>query len=159
MLCQDCLIHIVSFLSFKDSLNLYLTSKQFSFSLDHIQNKAIIIQKKFRHHLRGKINRENLLYKYCSKLYNFKPFVISRIFDSSSLYIYRKNNRDFLNKIILHLTILHDRSEEDEFNSTLLTDTQKNLFNYILIYHKNIGINTIKSLLRTLTIGQLSYVR
>lgn len=158
MLPYDLLLHITSFLSFRCSLSLYLTSKQFNFCLQNAHTKATIIQKKFRHHLKGKKNRDNLLYRHCPKVYNFKPFVICRVFDSSSLYRYRKNNRDFLHKVVLHLTVLHNRSEEDEENSTLLTETQKALFNSVLD-QKNIEIQHVKMLLRTLSTGQLAYVR
>jgi hypothetical protein len=158
MLPYDLLLHITSFLSFRDSLSLYLTSKEFNFCLQNSHKKAVIIQKKFRHRLTGKVKRQNLLYKYCTELYNFKPFVICRVFDYSSLYIYRKNNRDFLHQVIRHLTVLHNRSEEDEEDSTLLTEHQKALFNSVLD-QKNIDIQHVKMLLRTLSTGQLAYVR
>lgn len=158
-ICKDCLLHTTSFLTFRDILNLYLTSKQFNSSLQPVHKKALLIQKQFRHYLKGKKKRENLLYRYCTKLYNFKPFVISRIFDCSSLYRYKKNNRDFINKVILHLTVIHNRSEEDETDSTLLTTTQTDLFKYVLMYEKIIGVDVLKMLLRTLTIGQLAFVR
>lgn len=158
-LYQHCLLHMTSFLTFRDTLNLYITSKQFNSCLRPVHKKALVIQKQFTHYLKGKKNRENLLYRYCTKLYNFKPFVISRIFDSSSLYRYKKNNRDFINKVILHLTVIHNRSEEDETDSTLLTTAQKDLFTYVLMYEKIIGVDVLKMLLGTLTIGQLAYVR
>jgi hypothetical protein len=156
MLPYDLLLHITSFLSFRDSLSLYVTSRQFNLCIENSHKNATIIQKKFRHHLIGKVNRDNLLYRHCSKLYNFKPFVICRVFDSSSLYKYRKNNRDFLHKVVRHLTVLHNRSREDE--DTLLTERQKALFNSILD-QKNIGIQEVKMLLLTLTTDQLAYVR
>lgn len=156
---KDCLLHITSFLTFRDTLSLYLTSKTFNSSLQPVHKKALLIQKRFRHYLQGKKNRENLLYRYCTKLYNFKPFVISRIFDYSSLYRYKKSNHDFLHKVIRHLTVLHNRSEEDENDSTLLTPAQTELFTYVLMYEKIIGVDILKMLLRKLTIGQLAYVR
>jgi len=158
-ICYDCLQHIITFLTFTDSLALYLTSKTFNFCLSVSSQKAFVIQKKFRHHLKGKKNRDNLLYRYCTELYNFKPFVICRVFDSGSLYRYKSSHRDFLYKVIRHLTVLHNRSEEDEHNSTLLTPAQNELFHDVLLYQKVIGIDTVKMLLRRLTVSQLAYVR
>jgi hypothetical protein len=156
---QDCLLHMTSFLTFRDTLSLYLTSKTFNVILRPVHKKAVLIQKRFRHYLQGKKKRENLLYRYCTKLYNFKPFVIARIFDYSSLYRYKKNNRDFISKVIRNLTVLHNRSEEDEDDSTLLTQAQTHLFTYVLMYEKIIGVDMLKMLLRKLTIRQLAYVR
>lgn len=158
-LCHDCLQHITTFLTFRDSLALYLTSKTFKFCLDTPTEKAVLIQKQLRHHLKGKKKRNNLLYRYCTELYNFKPFVICRVFDSSPIYRYKTSHRDFLHKVIRHLTVLHNRSEEDEDNSTLLTPAQNELFQYVLMYEKVIGVDIVKMLLRSLTVTQLAYVR
>ena len=158
MLCQDCFIKIASFLSYKSLINLYLTSKQFNFCNELIQKKVILIQRRFRHFLSGKKSRSILSCNNYVILYNFKPFVISRIFDRSNLYIYRKNNLDFLNKIILHLTIIHDRRDENENNSTLLTTNQLEIFSKFFL-QKQISRNTLKKLLDMLSISQLSYIR
>ena len=126
--CNDCLIIITSFLSYKDIINLYMSSKRFNFCYKIIEKKAIVIQKKFKHHLMGKKKRERLSYTYSNKLYYFKPFVICRIFDSSPLYKYRKNNKDFIHKVILNLCVIHNRREESEEDSTLITNIQKDVF-------------------------------
>jgi hypothetical protein len=134
-------------------------------SVQDTAQQAILIQRTFRHFLVGKQKRTNMLYKY-NKLYYFKPFVIAHIFDTSELYKYRKNNYDFLNQVIRHLTVLHDRREEDENTSTLLTERQGLLFTKWLkkentpqSNRRKLTRNVLKKLLNTLSIQQLSFIR
>jgi hypothetical protein len=159
--CNDSLIMITSFLSYKDIIRLYMCSKRFNFCYKIIEKKAIVIQKKFKHHLRGKKKRERLsyTYPYSNKLYYFKPFVICRIFDSSPLYKYRKNNKDFIHKVILNLSVIHNRREESEEDSTLITNIQKYVFEYFLNCNKPVYKNILRELLSMLTINQLSFIR
>jgi hypothetical protein len=141
-----------------------MSSKRFNFCYKIIEKKAIVIQKKFKHHLMGKKKREKLAYTYpySNKLYYFKPFVISRIFDSSPLYKYRKNNKDFIYKVILNLSVIHNRreeSEEDEEESTLITNIQRDVFEYFINCNKPVYKNILRELLSMLTINQLSFIR
>jgi hypothetical protein len=120
-----------------------------------LHTHATLIQRRFRNFLAGKQKRTNMLYKY-NQLYYFKPFVISHIFDTSELYKYRKSNQEFLQQVIRHLTVLHDRREED--TTTLLSDSQKSLFTKFL-NTRFLTRNTLKSLLNKLTIQQLAFIR
>lgn len=126
--------------------------------MDTFNKNAIIIQRCYRHHLQGKINRQKLKLKYMYELWGFKPFRIALIWDESDCYIRRsKSYRDFLDWIVRCIdTLFHPDSDDDE--DYLLTDYQKHLIlktkNKPNLYRKDMNI-----VLKSLSIIQLMLIR
>jgi hypothetical protein len=114
-----------------------------------VEKKTIIIQKAYRHHLKGKKHRLNLNIKYFNILLHFKPFKISHKLDSiyTPHKLYVKNIINYLN----HWTHYDDNENNTEHN---LTQSQHDLVQTVL-NQKHIYKKDIKKILKTLTLTQI----
>jgi hypothetical protein len=85
---------------------------------------AIKIQRAFRHHRNGRKEREYISLKYYSKIRGFKRFQIVRFFDKP-VYLYTKNNRETVIRIMKSLDEWIYQDEDDPHDYSLTNDQMK----------------------------------
>lgn len=145
---KDCWICIMLFLDYQ-SLEGLKSIKYFRNDVDKVlQKRRTVIGNCILHFMSGKKKRKELLNKYFSELYRFKPFVVQLILDNSSSYRVYNDKRKFINYVLM----IAKRHEID------LSDEQFEELELVMTCEKDI-YSRIRDVLKKLDIRLLMYLR
>ena len=152
----DLLKYIRQYNNIGDITHLSITCKMLrNVSQEYLNENAVIIQRIYRHHRKGRKHRKRITILYRRFIWKCKRFQVELKLDSNP-YIHSKTSRDYINRIYNRLNVsLHQDSDDDEDYS--LTNNQLNIINRVK-KNEHIYKRDIRNILSSLTLTQLKFV-
>jgi hypothetical protein len=150
MIAIDLWNIILDYLDYNSCINVGNTCSTLNLmSKKKLNKNANVLIYKYRKNKFNVKKRKEIFKKHNYKLFRFKPFIICRIFDNSTIYKNSTNNIVFIENISKHLKGLDKKLS--------LTEAQKNTIKNISEMN-NTEFFKIKNILKIFSIKQLLYI-